>query len=320
MADDDIPVHNLKSKKIQRHNKLLPDEHLRAVFSGAPKSGKTQRLINMLLKPGFLDYNHLILFMPPIKQLCYHIMLQGFNSGLTKDEIADIIVNIDDYKKNPEEEGISNEELDEIIQPVLERREEKNLVIDNDISVDCYTLKTANELPHAEDLNPNQKHIFVSDDCTNHPEMKPIIADYFCNGRHNNISPIYLNQKFNNNDKVIRDNANMLFLFKLPAAQLKTIYDDWCSSDVDWKPFISAYSRVLKTPLYRDDPKSLYNFIVVDKTTEEPNRKYREGLKKPLFREIDEESVGTGMKKQKKEHSSTSTKVITKRINHLHLK
>ena len=279
---ENIAVHNLKSKNLQRHNKLLPDEHLRAVFSGAPKSGKTQRLINMLLQPKFLDYDHLILFMPTMTQLCYNILAEGFNAGLSKKEIIHIINHIDDYKEHKDDD-LSIEVLNDIIHNALHEREKEEdelgePIVSENITVDCYTPKEAKELPRAEELDPSGKHVFIVDDCTNRPDMKPIIADYFCNGRHNNISPFYLNQKFNNNDKVIRDNANMLFLFKLPATQLKTVYDDWCTSDVDWDPFISAYNRVLKTP---------YNFVVIDKTAEDFNRKYREGFQKPLFKESD---------------------------------
>lgn len=265
-----IGLHKLKSKNTQRHNKLLPDEQVRFLFTGSSGSGKTQRLINCLLEPKFLDYTHLVLFTPTVHQFGYHMLSEGFNSGLSKDEIIHIINNIDSYKEH-EDDDITNETLNNIIQSVMEAREDLNAdkySPSERINVECFTPENADDLPRAEEQDPSIKHVIVFDDCMNREEMKPVILDYFTNGRHANISPFYLNQKYTNRDTVIRENANVLCLFNPSTKPLQTIWKDCCQYDIDWIPFSDHCQRVFKTP---------YSFITIDKTAQDTDRKLREG-------------------------------------------
>lgn len=308
-----INLHKLKSKNNQRHNTLLPDEQIRLILTGPSRSGKTQRLVNMLLEPGFLDYNHLVLYTPTINQFCYHILSEGFNNGLSKQDIIGIINRIDEFKEDPDDD-ISNESLDEIIQSVAEERENSRLADrfspSENITVDCYTPDIATELPRAEEQDSAMKHIVVFDDCMNREEMKPVIVDYFCNGRHNNISSFYLNQKYTNRDTVIRENANMICLFSPSQKPLQTIYTDCCQSDVDWEPFSEACKRTFKTP---------YNFVVIDKTADDIDHKFREGFAHALL-------SGKSLSKQLPdkvvlpvEQAKPKVKKLTKKMSNLRL-
>jgi hypothetical protein len=224
-----LPIHKMKSRNIQNNNQLLPSK-LRALFTGPSGSGKTQRLVNMLLEPKCLDYNHLILFTPTLdQQFAYHLMSEGFNKGLTKEEIIKItkdikVCNIDhinDTRKcNDDSEEISNDDIDDIIANVLKVKD-GDIEEDNPISVDCYTSDNMKDLPKPEYLDSSYKHILVADDCMCRKDMMPIIHNYFTHGRHYNVVPFYLNQKFVNRDPIIRRNANMLVLFNIPDPELK---------------------------------------------------------------------------------------------------
>ncbi len=281
---------NLKSPDIQQHNPLLPNEHVRCLLTGVSRSGKTQRLMNMLLQPKFLDYNHLILFSPTINQTSYHLLKEGFNNGLRKSEIIDLINNISKYKEDPKTKGITNREIDSIIGDIIEAREELSedeqepiLAQHDPISVDYYTPNESieNPLPRCESLDPTFKHVFIADDVMNRADMRPVIADYFTNSRHANCSSFYLNQKYTNNDTVIRDNANLILLFRTPSKPIETLYNDYVQSDLDWKVFHNAVNRVFSKP---------YSFIAIDKTASDMGRKYREGFDKPLLQNPYEDS------------------------------
>jgi len=278
----------LKKPNIQQHNPLLPNEHLRCLMTGVSGSGKTQRLINMLLEPNFLDYNHLILFTPTVNQTVYHLITEGFNKGLGKEDIIYMIQNIQDFKENPRSKGLTNDELDAMIESVIEAKEEildklpvrekERLLIENAnkaITVDYYSPNSLkdNPLPRCEALDHQLKHVFIADDCMNRKEMQPVIADYFTNSRHANCSSFYLNQKYTNKDTIIRDNTNMILLFKTPETPINTLYNDYVQGDLDKPEFMNEVRRVFRIP---------FNFITIDKTASDLDKKLREGLDKPL--------------------------------------
>jgi hypothetical protein len=231
----------------------------------------------------------LILFSPTINQTTYHLLKEGFNKGLRKSEVIDMITNIDDYKANPDEKGITNDEIDDIIAAVIEVREEmpevqrKGILAQHDpITVDYYTPNELNEnpLPRCEELNKELKHVFIADDVMNRKEMQPVIADYFTNSRHANCSSFYLNQQYANNDTIIRNNANLILLFKTPLQPVETIYKAYVQSDLEWNVFNKAVNRVFQKP---------YTFITIDKTASNLDRKYREGFDKPLLKNPSED-------------------------------
>lgn len=289
----------LKKPNIQQHNPLLPNEHLRCLMTGVSGSGKTQRLINMLLEPNFLDYNHLILFTPTVNQTVYHLIKEAFNNSLVKEDIIYMIQHLHEFKENPNSKGLTNDELDCIIQSTLEGKDEmleelpvaqkERLLLENSqkkVFVDYYSPNDLvdNPLPRCEKLDHQLKHVFVADDCMNRKDMQPVIADYFTNSRHANCSSFYLNQKYANKDTVIRDNANMILLFKTAARPIKTLYTDYVQSDLDFDDFMGAVNRVFKKP---------FNFITIDKTASDPDKKFREGLAKPLLKSSTGESDST---------------------------
>jgi hypothetical protein len=75
-----------------------------------------------------------------------------------------------------------------------------------------------------------------------------VIKDYFCRGRHNNVSVFYLCQSLHKIAKhCIRENANMFILFKQDDKTLKYFHETHISGDMDFTEFKkfcdSAWSR-----------------------------------------------------------------------------
>ena len=77
-----------------RNNPLLPHS-IRGLIIGKSNCGKTTLLLNLLLQPGWLDYNHLYVFGKSLHQREYQILKKGFEAGLSKTQISNIFKNQD---------------------------------------------------------------------------------------------------------------------------------------------------------------------------------------------------------------------------------
>lgn len=81
-----------------------------------------------------------------------------------------------------------------------------------------------------------ENSIFIFDDVIS--QNQHIIREYFSRGRHNKIDVFYLGQSYSKIPKLlIRDNSNLIVLFKQDELNLKHAYDDHCSSDMTFSEF-----------------------------------------------------------------------------------
>ena len=76
-----------------RHNNALLPSNIRGLIIGRSNCGKTVLLLNLLLKEGWLDYNHLLVFGNSLHQTEYRIIEEGFKKGLGKTQILNIFEN-----------------------------------------------------------------------------------------------------------------------------------------------------------------------------------------------------------------------------------
>lgn len=122
-----------------------------------------------------------------------------------------------------------------------------------------------------EVLHPNkalQHSIMIFDDviCENQSNIR----NYFCMGRHNQIDCFYLTQTYSKIPKqLIRDNANLLVVFKQDDKNLKHIYVEHVNSDMSWCQFKDLCSTIWKQP---------HNFLVINKDCTIKNGRYRKGF------------------------------------------
>lgn len=99
------------------------------------------------------------------------------------------------------------------------------------------------------------------------------IRQYFCMGRHRNIDSFYLCQTYTRIPKhLIRDNANMIILFKQDEMNMRHIYNDHVgSTDMTFKKFVD---------ICRECWKDKYGFLVISKDDdiEGEGGRYRKGF------------------------------------------
>lgn len=91
-----------------------------------------------------------------------------------------------------------------------------------------------------EDIIPlsecKSNSLIVFDDCI--LENQHNIREYFVMGRHKNISCIYLSQCYSKVDmQLIRNNLNMLCIFKQNNHYVKKIYDNFVGTDMKFDEF-----------------------------------------------------------------------------------
>lgn len=105
--------------------------------------------------------------------------------------------------------------------------------------------------PH--DAQPNSVIIFDDVVCENQNNIR----DYFAMGRHKLIDCFYLSQTYSKIPKqLIRDNTNLLIVFKQDDVNLRHIYDEHVSSDMSWAQFRQMCTEIWIEP---------YNFMVINK-------------------------------------------------------
>lgn len=132
--------------------------------------------------------------------------------------------------------------------------------------IGCYAYESNENIPKPSEAKPNS--IFVFDDVT--CDKQDIIRAYFCMGRHSNVDSFYLCQSYCRVPKhLIRDNANLIILFKQDHLNTKKIYEDHVGSDMDFKTFLKICQKCWVTN---------YGFLVIDKDRDINDGRYRKGF------------------------------------------
>lgn len=124
---------------------------------------------------------------------------------------------------------------------------------------------------NAEIKKPNEaRHnsIFIFDDVA--CDKQDIIKEYFSMGRHKAIDCFYICQSYARIPKhLIRDNVNILILFKQDDLNLKHVYLDHVNTDMTYENF-----KDLCSFCWRDK----YDFIVINKDSDINMGRYCKGF------------------------------------------
>ena len=75
-----------KTNKNRQNSSFLPQD-IRGLIVGSSNCGKTTLILNLLLKPGWLDYDHLFVFGRSL------ILKKGFQSGLSREQVSNLFYN-----------------------------------------------------------------------------------------------------------------------------------------------------------------------------------------------------------------------------------
>ena len=79
-----------KSVGSSRNNNSLLPCNVRGITIGKSNCGKATLLLNLLLQPQCLEYNHLYVFGKSLHRQEYQILKKGYEDGLTKHQVANI--------------------------------------------------------------------------------------------------------------------------------------------------------------------------------------------------------------------------------------
>lgn len=110
---------------------------------------------------------------------------------------------------------------------------------------------------------PNSVIIFDDIACENQNNVR----DYFAMGRHKNIDCFYLNQTYSKIPKqLVRDNANLIVIFKQDDVNLRHVYDEHVGADMSWMQFRDMCSKIWSEP---------YSYLVINKDCEKNKGCYR---------------------------------------------
>lgn len=130
-----------------------------------------------------------------------------------------------------------------------------------------YVFSDTADIVKPKDAKPNSIFIFDDVACDKQDAMR----DYFSMGRHNLIDTFYICQTYSRIPKqLIRDNANLIVLFRQDEHNLKHTYEDHVNTDMSLAEF-----KEMCALCWRDDK---HGFLVIDKDSELNNGRYRRGF------------------------------------------
>ena len=129
-----------------------------------------------------------------------------------------------------------------------------------------FTFQDSDEVISPDKARSNSIMIFDDVACDRQNQMRA----YFSMGRHAGIDSFYLTQTYTRVPKhLLRDNANLLILFKQDDLNLRHVYDEHVNSDMTFNKFKEMCSKCWKAP---------HGYVVVSKDSPLNSGRYRSGL------------------------------------------
>ena len=246
------------NEKTKFKNASFLPSSIRALLIGSSNCGKTTLLFRLLLAGHVLDYNNLYIFSKSLNQMEYKLLIDGFKHHLTKEHIRGIFVNQNEFKNIPIEDICY-----EISRGLTENEK-------GDITVSAFNSNV--NVPDPSVLDSKKKNLIIFDDVL--LEKQRIIESYYTKGRHNACQTIYISQSFFGIPKgTVRDNSNLLILFKLNNRDVSNIHDQIVRDDMDLDTFRRLCKKVWNEK---------YKFLVINKDEDDVNLKYTDGFDKTI--------------------------------------
>lgn len=129
-----------------------------------------------------------------------------------------------------------------------------------------YLFNDNNEVVHPNDTLTNSIMIFDDIACENQTNIR----NFFAMGRHRQLDCFYLSQTYSKIPKqLLRDNVNLLIIFKQDDINLKHIYNEHVNTDLEWIKFKQLCSTIWK---------DRFNFLLINKDCAINDGRYRQGF------------------------------------------
>lgn len=136
-------------------------------------------------------------------------------------------------------------------------------ILSNVPDVNYFKFNSDESIIEPSEANPYSIFLFDDIACENHDKIR----SYFSMGRHNNIDCIYIAQTYSKIPKqLIRDNVNLLIIFKQDETNLKHIYKEHVGTDMSFETF---------KHLCRQAWTDKYGFLVITKDEKLNNGRYQ---------------------------------------------
>ena len=238
----------------KRFNNSLFPRSIRGLIVGKSGCGKTTLLLNFLLRPGWLDYNNLIVFGKSLFQPEYRILKKALEEQLPKEAILWLFDNQNEIMRR----NVSPINLLEVM--AKNQTDKSNL--------ECEFFESASDVVDPRELSPDKKNLMVFDDLLLERQNK--CEAYYTRGRHSNVDCFYLAQNyFRLPRQTIRENANFICLFPQDQKNINHIYNDHVGSDMTKEEFRNLCKTAWEKP---------HGFVIIDLSSKKNNGKYRIGL------------------------------------------
>ena len=235
------------------NNPLLP-RSIRGLIIGKSGCGKTTLLLNLLLRPGWLDYDNLCVFGKSLFQPEYKILKKAFEENLPKNYILGLFNMRDAVQESELPLSIVVKEWAKTIEDKSESK--------------CKFFETASDVPDPRELNPVDKNLMIFDDLLLGKQNK--CEDYYVRGRHSNVDCFYLSQNYFRLPRhSIRENANFICFFRQGLKNVNHIYQDHVGDDMTIEDFRDFLRECWLKP---------FGFAVIDLSSKKDEGKYRHGF------------------------------------------
>jgi hypothetical protein len=212
-------------------------------------------MFNLLLRPGWLDYNYLQVFGKSLFQPEYKIIEKALQAKLPKELILNLFNVQDDIKKHD-------------LSPALVIDELAKNQSTNPADIECKFFETSADVPDPRDLSRDKKNLMIFDDLQ--LEKQSRCEAYYIRGRHSNVDCFYLAQNyFKLPRQTVRENSNFICLFPQDQKNVQHIYNDHASTDMTIEEFRTLCKTAWELP---------HGFVVIDLSSPKNNGKYRSGL------------------------------------------
>jgi len=207
--------------------------------------------LNLLLRPGWLDYNNLQIFGLSLFQPEYKILKKAFEEKLPKQSIVGLFDCQDEIIRQNIPPAV-------VVEEMAKHSNEKS-----DISSKFF--ESAEDVPDPRELKLEKKNLMIFDDLQLVKQNK--CETYYIRGRHSNVDCFYLAQNyFKLPRQTIRENANFICLFPQDQKNIDHIYNDHASMDMSKEEFRKLCKTAWEQP---------HGFLVIDQTSNKNNGKYR---------------------------------------------
>ena len=212
------------------NNPLLP-RSIRGIIVGKSVCGKTTLLLNLLLRPSWLDYDNLCMFGKSVFQPEYRILKKAFEENLPKEYILRLFNMRDEIQNSQIPPSIVVQEWAKSIK--------------NKSNAKCNFFETASDVPDPRNLNSEDKNLMIFDDLLLERQNK--CECYYICGRHSNVDCFYLSQNyFQVPRQTIRENANFICLFPQDLKNINHVYNDYVGEDMTKEEFRNFVKNVGK--------------------------------------------------------------------------